>query len=128
MKAIILTVALLLWAANAQAVDRPAAWVDNSNNETGFIVQKCPGDCTKVGVFTWTPIAVTPINATSFLITGALPGSTTSYRVGATNAGGTSWSNILVDTLPSVGPTSFTLPPCKTLTETAPGSGLYQCS
>jgi len=30
--------------------------------------------------------------------------------------------------VPPIAPGTFTLPPCKVLTETAPGSGLYQCS
>jgi len=132
MKAFILA-AILLLAAPALAVDRMASWTDLSNNETGFRVQKCPGNCSGTGTFTWTEITVTPINATSFLITGVAPGSTTSYRVGATNTAGTGWSSIVVDVVPLVpvpptAPGVFTLPPCKVLTETAPGSGLYQCS
>lgn len=126
-------IALILLVASAlpaQAIDRQAQWTDNSANETGFIVQRCPGICTAAST-AWTQITVTPVNSTSFLITGALPGTTTSYRVGATNAIGTGWSPIVVDVLPIAGPSApkvFTLPPCTTLTETAPGSGLYQCS
>jgi len=131
MKVLSIIVLTLLLAGAAHAVDRQASWTDTSNNETGFIFQKCSGVCTAASTG-WAQIGATlPVNTTSFLITGMLPGSTTSYRVGATNAGGTGWSLIVVDVLPPIPPTSpgtFTLPPCKVLTETAPGSGLYQCS
>lgn len=130
-------VASLLIAATAhgQTVNRPTTWVDNSLNETGFVVQKCPGNCAVAGTFTWTQINVTPLpaNTTSYTITGAPANATTSYRVGAVGAGGTGWSNIFVDVLPGVTanpPSSFNLPPCKTLTEVLPATNpkTYLCS
>lgn len=127
---LVLMLLLLASAARAQAVDRPATWTDTSSNEANFIIQKCAGVCTASSTG-WSQVGMVAANITSFLITGALPGSTTSYRVGATNSAGTGWSTVVTDILPLViptAPTIFTLPPCKLLTETAPGSGLYQCS
>lgn len=120
--------ALMLLASSAQAIDRIAAWIDNSNNETNFVVQRCSGICTVSGA--WTEIVRLGANVTGYTITGAQPNTTTSYRVGALNAAGTAYSAILVDVIPlaPLPPTApvFTLPPCKTLTETAPG--IYRCN
>ena len=122
-------------AVHSQTVNRPTTWTDNSNNETGFIVQKCPGNCSVAGTFTWTQVnaALLPINTTSYTIVGAPVNATTSYRVGATNAAGTNWSNIFVDVVPGVSPTAptvFNMPPCKTLTEILPATvpKTYSCS
>ena len=123
---------LLLIAATAygQTVNRQATWTDNSSNEANFIVQKCNGNCSVAGTFTWTQIGTPAANATSFLISNVPVNTTTSYRVGATNSGGTSWSNIFVDVIPGIPPTPptvFNLPPCKILT-LIPGTTNYSCS
>lgn len=121
---------VLLYASLAHAVDRTASWTDNSNNEQSFVLQSCPGTCTAQSP-SWTDLATVLANATSFKIVGVKPGTTTSYRVGAKNDAGITWSNIFVDVIPDVSPnapTIFTLPPCKILTEIPGQPGAYQCS
>jgi predicted phage tail protein len=61
------------------------AWTDNSNNETGFKVERrtsASGD--------WTLIATRATNVVSYQDTGLADGSIYYYRVRATNAGGDS--------------------------------------
>lgn len=60
------------------------AWNDNSNNETGFKVER------SVDGFNWTLITTTAANVTSYSDTGLLPLTTYSYRVRATNSTGDS--------------------------------------
>ena len=61
-------------------------WADNSNNETGFIIERSTN-----GTDTWTQIATPGINATSYSDTTGLVGSTAYfYRIRATNSGGDS--------------------------------------
>jgi hypothetical protein len=63
-------------------------WQDNSNNETGFKVERKEGCCGP-----WTPLTNAPANATSTAIypsTGLKCGTGYAYRVWAFNAGGES--------------------------------------
>jgi hypothetical protein len=67
------------------------SWTDNSNNETGFKIERCQGvSCTN-----FVEIATTAANATSFNNTGLARNTRYRYRVRAFNAVGNSgYSNI----------------------------------
>lgn len=60
------------------------SWSDNSNNATGFTVER------KTGSGSWSVIATLLFNQTNYLNTGLLPNTTYQYRVKATNATGSS--------------------------------------
>lgn len=60
------------------------SWRDNSNNETGFIVERSTGGAA------FTEVARRGANATSFTDTGLVRGQSYSYRVRAFNAAGMS--------------------------------------
>lgn len=126
--AALILLAIGIWVQPALAVDRTATWIDNSSNEGFFTFQSCPGDCRTAG--TWTTLQTLPANSKSYTVTGVPTNSTTSYRVGAGNTVGTSWSNIVVDVIPEVAPAppTFNLPPCATLTEIAGAPGTYRCN
>ncbi len=65
------------------------AWVDNSNNETGFLIQRAAG----VGVFQDLTIAYT--NATTYTDTALTQNTSYRYRIRAfNNIGNSNWSNI----------------------------------
>ncbi len=65
-------------------------WTDNSDNETGFIIERSPDGSTN-----WTQIATPAANATSYSNTGLSPSTTYYYRIRATNGvGPSSNSNI----------------------------------
>ena len=68
------------------------AWNDNSNNETGFQLERCAGaTCTN-----FAQIAQPAANATTFNNTGLARRTTYRYRIRAFNAGGSSaYSNIV---------------------------------
>jgi predicted phage tail protein len=90
------------------------AWVDASTDETSFTIERCEGvGCTSFTVLTtWPAIAGTGSNPWYPDCTGLLPGNTYQYRVGAVNAAGTSYSDVVSVTIPStappVAPTSVT--------------------
>ena len=67
------------------------SWTDNSNNETGFKIERCQGSsCTN-----FVQIATTAANATTFSNTGLARNTRYRYRVRAFNAVGNSgYSNI----------------------------------
>jgi fibronectin type 3 domain-containing protein len=67
-----------LTAAAASGTTINVSWTDNSNNETGFTVERTNPDNTV------TDFSVAP-NTTTYLDTGLTPGATYSYRVQATN-------------------------------------------
>lgn len=60
------------------------AWNDNSNNETGFLIERQNSDGS------WTQIGTAGANATSFPVTGLQSGTTYAFRVRAQNASGPS--------------------------------------
>ena len=74
---------LVATTVNYQRID--LSWADNSNNETGFIIERSTD-----GV-NFSPLMTTAANATSYSDTSSMTLSTTySYRVRATNAAGDS--------------------------------------
>jgi hypothetical protein len=79
-------------------------WTDNSNNETGFKVQR------KQGVTgTYTTITTTGANATTYSDTSVTDGTLYYYRVSATNsAGDSAYSNEVSGTTPLATPTAAT--------------------
>lgn len=89
-------------------------WVDASTDETSFVIERCQGaGCTSfTNVTTWPAIAGTGSNPWYGDCSGQLPGVTYQYRVGAVNADGTSYSDVVSITIPStappVAPTSVT--------------------
>ena len=80
-------------------------WADNSNNETGFYIERSPDNST------WTQITSVTANTTSYTDTGLSSSTIYYYRVRAFNAGGDSaYTNVSNTTtltpIPSV-PTSL---------------------
>jgi FtsP/CotA-like multicopper oxidase with cupredoxin domain len=72
-------------------------WIDNASNETGFIVQRSTD-----GGFVYTQIGgILAANSVTFTDTSASLGVTYTYRVGATNAIGTSSSNTVQVIVPA---------------------------
>ncbi|MCU1284061.1 MAG: Protein sidekick-2 [Acidobacteriales bacterium] len=61
-------------------------WGDNSNNETGFAIERCAGS----GCTGFAPLVTTAANATSYQDSSPVSGTIYNYHVGATNAVGTS--------------------------------------
>lgn len=60
------------------------AWSDNSDNETGFRLER------RIGVGSWGTVTTTAANATSYSNTGLTPATTYEYRVYAVNVAGDS--------------------------------------
>jgi hypothetical protein len=80
------------------------AWTDNSNNETGFKVQRKQG-----ATGTYTTITTTGANATTYSDTGVTDGTLYYYQVSATNsAGDSAYSNEVSGTTPLAKPTAAT--------------------
>jgi FtsP/CotA-like multicopper oxidase with cupredoxin domain len=59
-------------------------WVDGSNNETGFAVERCAG----AGCTNFAALVTTGQNVVTFTDLGVTAGTTYNYRVAAVNAGG----------------------------------------
>jgi hypothetical protein len=74
-------------------------WADNSNNETGFKIERSPDGTTA----TFLQIGVVGANVTTYSDAGLLGGTTYHYRVRSNNAGGDSpFSNVARATTPFV--------------------------
>jgi rhodanese-related sulfurtransferase len=72
-------------------------WNDNSNNETGFKIEKKEGGCSSTNP--WTQIAFKPANATSHTVSGLSAHITYSFRIKASGPSGDSaYSNCAVAT------------------------------
>lgn len=82
------------------------AWVDASTDETSFVIERCQGaGCTSFTTLTsWPAIAGTGGHPWYADCTGLLPGYTYQYRVGAVNAAGASYSDVVSVTIPSTAP------------------------
>lgn len=76
-------------------------WVDASNNETGFKVER------KIGAAAYAQIAALPANATAYSDTAAVEATTYNYRVKAYHSYGTSTSNVTSTSTPPVAPTAL---------------------
>ena len=74
-----------LSAASVSATQINLAWTDNSNNETGFKVERSTD-----GGANFTPLFTTAANAVSFNDSGLNANSTLTYRVRAANGSGDS--------------------------------------
>ena len=72
-----------LTATAASATQINLNWLDNSNNETGFIIERCTG----AGCSNFALVTTTAANATTYNDGGRASGTTYTYRVRATNAG-----------------------------------------
>ncbi len=88
-----------LVAATVSDTQLSLLWIDNSNNETGFNVERQNGA-------SWTVVATLPAN-TTFYIDGGLTAATGyTYRVNAVNAGGPSaYTNLISATTNTTGGT-----------------------
>ncbi len=76
-------------------------WVDNATNETGYVVER------KTGSGSYATLTTLGANATSFNDVTAAANTTYSYRVRATNSGGSSsYSNEVTVTTPVAIPTA----------------------
>ena len=82
------------------------AWLDASTDETSFVIERCQGaDCTSFTQLTaWPALTGTGSHPWYADCTGLLPGNTYRYRVGAVNASGTSYSDVVSVTIPSTRP------------------------
>ncbi|MCX6334965.1 MAG: fibronectin type III domain-containing protein [Bacteroidia bacterium] len=90
-----------LTATAASASQINLSWTDNSNNETGFRVERSPDNTT------WAEIITVSSNITSYQNTGLTASTTYYYRVRAYNASGNSgYSNTANATTTGTGPTA----------------------
>lgn len=85
-----------LTATTISATQIDLAWTDNSTGETGFRIERSPSGTS------WTIIATTAANATSYSDTSVLPLLTYYYRVSAVGSTGVSSpSNMAADSTPA---------------------------
>jgi len=96
--------ALTATAVNSHRVD--LAWTDNSNNESGFKIERCDNtlvNCTISGAFN--PLAQVGANVTTYSDTTVVPSSPYTYRVKAFNGAGDSpYSNSVEADTPAPNP------------------------
>ena len=93
---------LLTSASSASSINM--TWTDNSSNEDGFKVERCPGTASfcNANPFQYAQIGQTGPNIGSYGNTGLAAGTTYSYRVRAFNASGdSSYSNTSSATTPA---------------------------
>jgi FtsP/CotA-like multicopper oxidase with cupredoxin domain len=74
----------VLTAAQLPGLQVGLAWTDNANNETNFVVER------SLDGITFAAITTLPANTVSYTDTTVTPGSTYTYQVKASNAGGSS--------------------------------------
>ena len=75
-----------LTAGGASSSQVTLTWIDNANNETAYLIERCSGRACK----TFVQIASVGANVTSFTNAGLSPRSFYSYRVRASNSAGIS--------------------------------------
>ncbi|MCV9930157.1 M43 family zinc metalloprotease [Flavobacterium sp. LS1R49] len=79
----------LVATVNVTALSVALTWADNSDNETGFSIERALGNGT------YSVIATLPVNATSYTDTGLIKGNNYSYKVrAAMNVVNSDYSNI----------------------------------
>ena len=82
-------------------------WTDNSDNETGFAIERSPD-----GNDSWQEIAAAAADETAYSDTGLASGTTYFYRVAAYNASGSSGfagpASATTEEVPPLGPTNLT--------------------
>jgi len=106
MKTILTLLCALALAAGAFAAELKLAWTDNSDNETGFKIERAPGSS---GTLVWAQIAQAAANITTYTDTGLPHATTYSYRVRAYNSSGDSGpSNTVSATTPAPPPAAPT--------------------
>lgn len=116
--------ALVIDGATAASITPPAApsgltatavsasqinlsWVDNSTNETAFLIERCQGS----GCSAFTQIASVGADVTTYSDSGLTAGTSYSYRVRASNsAGASAYSNTASATTNSAGNTGWLNP------------------
>ena len=98
--------ALLILATGpvaASAASNVLTWIDNSDNETAFHIERKVEACAGLGTFA--EIATTGANIVTFTDAAISEGLTYCYRVAASNAAGQSaYSNTADRTVPRVRP------------------------
>jgi hypothetical protein len=89
-------------------------WIDNSNNETGFTVERAStvssGPFTPP-VTTFSVISITDADTTTYIDTGIQPSATYTYRVSATNGMGSSPTTAEISVNTPAAPVSLPSPP-----------------
>lgn len=89
------------------------SWVDNSNNETGFKIERCVGS----GCTNFSQIAQPGAGVANYSDTGLASSTTYTYRIRAFNSGGdSSYSNTSAATTSTAGPTPPSAPTNLTVT------------
>ena len=92
-----------LVATVVSATQVSLTWVDNSNNETSFSIER------GTGAGAWAALASVAANSTTYLDTTAVGGTTYSYRVRAINSGGNSaYTTVATATTPTGPPNAPT--------------------
>lgn len=103
-----------LRTSTVQATSITLNWDDNSNNETGFLVERQNSDGS------WSQIGTSNANTASFSVTGLSSGVAYSFRVRAQNANGPSaYSNTLSVTTTLVAPAAPSVLSATALSATA---------
>ena len=93
-----------LVALSTGATDIQLTWIDNSNNESGFVIER-----TTDTTGTWTQIASVTQNSTSYTSSGLNEGTKYFYRVKSYNDnGGSDYTNVAFATTILVAPSSLT--------------------
>jgi hypothetical protein len=75
-------------AINSHRVD--LAWTDNSNNETGFRIERCTGNTAACSAGPFGTVATVGANVTTYSDTTVAPSTTYTYRVWSFNGAGDS--------------------------------------
>lgn len=89
-----------LVASNVLTTRVELAWSDNSNDETGFVIERSTD-----GGTTFTLLTIADVNATNFEDTNVLPETTYVYRVRSVKESLTSgWSDTVTVTTPAIQP------------------------
>lgn len=86
-----------LTATAASSTQINLAWTDNSDDETGFRLER------RIGSGSWSTVTTTAANATSYSNTGLTPSTTYEYRVYAVNVAGDSTASNTDDATTSAG-------------------------